>query len=95
MIIKVLMLAFGKPNEIREVTIPDNTPKNEILEAVFHYGQNDFQPQNHCSVSVGDVAIVDGKHYLCAAIGWKELTAEQLEFHKKMNRDEMPIHYHL
>ena len=66
MIIKVHMLAFGSC-KIREVDIPVNewqecTTTEHKLDAVFHWGQNDFQPKPFPSVSVGDVIELDGYH---------------------------------
>ena len=62
MIVRVHMLAFHEPGKIRLVHVPnapnanDYSNRDELLEAVFHYGQNDVQPINECcSVSVGDV----------------------------------------
>jgi len=75
MIIEVEMLAFGKPGEIREVEVPltENASVDEVLEAAFHYGQNDFQPKNHPSVSVGDVVRVGKDRYRCCPIGWEKI----------------------
>lgn len=93
--IKVLMLAFGEPNQERIVDVGefkeipnchDSNYLEELLELVFHYGQNDFQPQRCPSVSVGDVAVIDDRHFLCAAVGWKQISAEKLEEYKKLDR---------
>jgi len=86
----VRMLAFEDPNpdgtpKVRVVTVPDHelTGKPEHdLERIWYYGQNDFQPDpHHCSVSMADVAEYDGKLYVAASMGWKEIDAIQyLEF---------------
>lgn len=57
MIYRVFMLAFGGPGQTRLVHVPvKSRTREELLEAIFHYGQNDVQPDRHCcSVSVGDV----------------------------------------
>lgn len=57
---KVFMLALkGNINNIREVEVPiqevAQQDLNSVLEAIFKYGQNDFQPKDIRSVSVGDV----------------------------------------
>jgi hypothetical protein len=73
--VQVEMRAFGKLGEIREVEIPDEEwakatqedarIRKEFdwygarLELVFHWGQNEFQPQQHPS---------DGKR---SQIKWK------------------------
>ena len=57
MIYRVFMLAFGGPGKTRLVHVPfKSRTREELLEAIYHYGQNDVQPDRHCcSVSVGDV----------------------------------------
>ena len=59
MIVRVHMLAFHEPGKTRLVHVPnakDYFGRDELLEAVFHHGQNEVQPiSNRCSVSVGDV----------------------------------------
>lgn len=89
MIIKVHMLAFQDRGMIREVDIPDDEIDSlqddgsnhmEILELVFKYGQNDFQPRPCPSVSVGDVAQIDGKYYACCGTGWRSVP--ELEFNE-------------
>lgn len=46
---------------------------HHLLELVFKYGQNDFQPKNSPSVSVGDIAVVNDKYYLCEPFDWTEI----------------------
>lgn len=77
MIVMVEMQAFS-PGKVRAVAIPDEewakadtTAKR--LELAFYYGQNDFQPQPRPSVSIGDVAVIDGRRFVCASLGWREL----------------------
>ncbi len=75
MIVEVEMRAFGK-GQIRKVTIPSEESEgtdSELLERVFHYGQNDFQPQRIPSVSVGDVVRLRGKRWYTDNIGFKEV----------------------
>jgi len=96
MIIKVNMLAFenSKPGHIvvREVEIPDKefnaANQNGKLELTFRYGQNDFQPQRRCSVSVADVIELDGKLYMVMASGFKEISQEEFDDFLKMDRRE-------
>ena len=63
MIIPVHMLAFHDKGKIREVEVGDfperHNDKDDILNKVFELGQNDFQPQDIPSVSVGDVIEID------------------------------------
>ena len=89
MIIEVEMLAFGQPGEVRKVNVPDDVcyfEENRLLEAVFHYGQNDFQPQNHPSVSAGDVIRLNGENHLVAGMGFRKITEDQLEKYRSLNR---------
>lgn len=87
MIFKVEMLAFGKPGEIRMVEVPfceEDILENRITEqdclgTIFHYGQNDFQPKEHPSVSVGDVIHFNGKTYTVDFYGFSEIAEDQLE----------------
>jgi len=72
---------------IREVRIPDEATGtlDNMLNAAFHYGQNDIQPvPDRCSVSVGDVIVLDDGRYLVAALGFKKLTAAEYEQHKSL-----------
>lgn len=95
---KVQMLAFMDEGSIRNVWIPDSDGETltGILENIFLYGQNDFidripaefRPVKCCSVSVGDVAEVNGEYYICKMIGWGKLTnAEFEEFKAIPQRD--------
>jgi hypothetical protein len=82
MIFKVRMLAFGDPGDVREVDVPDEelsrkttktTQQNFVLELIFKYGQNDFQPQQMPSVSMGDVIEYEGKFFAVCALGFRRL----------------------
>lgn len=82
MIFNVEMLAFGKPNEIRKVDVPNSQITNDLmdnLQLIFHYGQNDFQDRPHPSVSVGDVIEYNGKNYTVDFVGFSEIAEDQLE----------------
>lgn len=77
--IEVEMLAFGN-GAIREVDIPDKETEGksqeEILDLVFYYGQNDFQPKQIQSVSCGDVVRLNDKRFRVATVGFEEVTDE-------------------
>jgi len=87
MIIPVHMLAFYEENGIvRDVEIPEDQSNgiydgkvDQILELVFKYGQNDFQPKDCYSVSVGDVAQVGFEYFICMPIGWKQLSRDEFK----------------
>jgi hypothetical protein len=75
-IVEVEMLAFMN-GVMRQVEIPQDEflmaeDELAILELVFKYGQNDFQPKPFASVSVGDVIRFRGRRYAVSAFGFKE-----------------------
>jgi len=88
---KVHMLAFCDKGTVREVDVPEEAlPTNQpahvlttvILELIFHYGQNEFQPKNMPSVSVGDV-IQGGsqkpRYFEVAMAGFKEIPKKKFD----------------
>jgi hypothetical protein len=81
--VKVHMTAFGRPGEVRLVEVPDScrtAGDGELLGAVYHYGQNDFQPQPHPSLSVGDVIeLPDGRLFVVRAVGFAPMTTEEFQ----------------
>lgn len=68
-------LVYFAPGKIRPVTIPDNTSPENLLDTVFHYGQNDVQPLSFPSVSMGDIIEnpFDGRLYRVEMMGFKAL----------------------
>jgi len=81
------MQAFGD-TKIRTVVIPAaegvgqatespfwrDLTRDQKLDHIFYYGQNDFQPvANHRSVSVGDIIRLEGKRYRVDAVGFTEI----------------------
>lgn len=87
----VEMLAFGRPEEIRIVEVPKDKiteDTNRNLEMVFEFGQNEFQPQNHPSVSVGDVIQYNDEKYLVKNIGFKKLNQEEYEKYKETEQKD-------
>ena len=91
--IEVKMLRFME-GEIRTVTLPDDEWQSACevdaahrsgipdaaLEKIYHYGQNDFQPVHaRASVSMGAVAIVDGKRFRVESVGFSAMNAADME----------------
>src|SRR6266478_6380775 len=75
MIIEVEMHAFAN-GAIRRVEIPDNRILHDVPEtlgAAFELGQNDFQPQDLPSVSVGDIIRCSGERYAVMPIGFRRI----------------------
>ena len=98
--IPVHMLAFGGC-AIREVDVPDSelvsptnviqgncTLEQYILERTFYWGQNDFQPMQFPSVSVGDVIEYEGFH-LIEPTGFTLLSPEEFASLKTENLNQM------
>lgn len=99
MIVRVFMLA-NQPTEgvIRRVSIPDDTLPENVLDATFKWGQNDFQNvPGVCSVSMGDVIwlhrdefdkVVGDKdeYHLVAACGFDKMTPEEFEEYRRLGR---------
>lgn len=75
MIFEVEMRAFGEPGEVRKVNVPDSqiTGTDADLDLIFYHGQNDFQPQNHPSLSAGDVIRFGGRKVLIDMIGFRDI----------------------
>jgi len=63
--VTAIMTKFYDGSVEREIEVPEheamNASVNSILDLAFKYGQNDYQPRNLCSVSVGDVICVEEK----------------------------------
>jgi hypothetical protein len=98
---RVHMLAFSdNPGEIREVTVPEGSlpqDKNDlagnVLDQVFYWGQNDFQPLPHPSVSKGDVIELEpGKLFMVCSFGFREITVEQFLAYVATPRRERSFH---
>ena len=91
MIINVRMLAF-MDGDVRPVNVPDAEiceDTQRCLERVWHFGQNDFQPNpERCSVSMGDVALFRGKLWIARSFGWGEITLAELEACEKLDRHD-------
>lgn len=82
MIFEVALEAFME-GQIRKVEVPnervEGKSRSEVLDLVFMYGQNDFQPQNMCSVSVGDVIHYNGERFEVAMLGFKKLSQDETQ----------------
>lgn len=73
---------------VREVMVPDGEVPplgregvDELLEAVFRYGQNDVQPMPECySLSVGDVIeLDDGRRFVVGGFGFAPFDGDPQE----------------
>ena len=89
--VQVEMLAYhNEPNKTRGVDVGTYDPADgldALLNKVFYYGQNDFQPIiNCCSVSVGDVINFEGQKYLILPIGFQRMTPEEYKEYRECSR---------
>lgn len=67
---------YSEPSRVRMVDVPNEELSNDVhslLETIFKYGQNDFQPKNCNSVSVGDMVILNDSIWACCNWGWSEI----------------------
>lgn len=101
---RVHMLAFGKPGETRDVFLADSWVEKKqgnllgLLDLIFQYGQNDFQPRPHqTSVSVGDVIDLRddarGRYWMVAPIGFQNISKEEFDKYVSMDRRARQDHF--
>ena len=62
----------------------------QTLEAVFHYGQNDFQSlERCCSVSMGDVIyLTPTDPWMVKAMGFRRVSHQEVQEIERIPRDE-------
>jgi hypothetical protein len=100
---RVFMTAFGRPGEIRTVDIPDHrfdhiskADHESLLNEIYLYGQNDSQPRQHPSVSMGDIIEIkegdDTTFYLVKAVGFHRLTMSELIDYMHTDRQSRSFH---
>lgn len=84
-IIQVQQFRFND-GQYRNVEVPTSEITaniDDVLNLVYHYGQNMFQPQDAPSVSVGDVINYDGKYFVVAGFGFTQIKSETYEVLKR------------
>lgn len=97
----VELLAYGKDGEVREVEIKNllkydvRKAANEILQLIYEYGQNDMQPQEHPSVSVGDVIRLGEDRHLVLPVGFKKLSQADYDAYKAIPQNQRAIGLYL
>lgn len=88
--VPVHMLAFMDDRKmVRNVEIDISTSDDlgsyegkeleSVLELVFKWGQNDFQPRQCPSVSVGDVAQLGHRYFMVMPVGWGEISKDEFD----------------
>lgn len=81
-----------------EIECPNQLPEDreqrtyKLLEHVFSVF-NTKHPAGYCgrSLSVGDVVRLEGKHYLCVTLGFKEITFMASKTHPMANPTACPL----
>lgn len=99
--INVHMLAFEPEYKVRQVEVNDEDyveGQFEFLEIVFRNGQNENQPQQVASVSVGDVIEIpeklheylvwDACFFLVEPYGFRPMTTQELIKYASLPRNE-------
>lgn len=84
-IIQVQQFRFND-GQYRNVEVPTSEITecvNSVLDLVYHYGQNMFQPQDSPSVSVGDVINYNGQYFVVADFGFTKIKSETYEVLKR------------
>lgn len=93
---EVELHAFDGNGELRIVDVPQNevvSNEDELLDVIFKYGQNDFQPKNQRSVSVEDVIRLNDKRFRVDDFGFSEIKKMEKTFTSEvgmlLNDDEL------
>ncbi len=88
----VLQLSTNEEDVFRLVVVDGETTGN-LLDVIFHNGQNDFVPtKNRCSISVGDVIFLDGDMYIIRPIGFRQINMDELQVLRKLSRRDRLFH---
>lgn len=61
---------------------------SNVCGHIFKAGQNEVQPQEHPSVSAGDVIHIGEERWLTLGVGFKKLTPDEYTIYKEMPRDK-------
>ena len=73
---EVKSMIFGK-GQTRIVSVENPAEDlNELLDQIYHYGQNDVQRRWTPSVSVGDIITINGDHHIVLKRGFEKLDFE-------------------
>ena len=93
----VFLTAFLTSEFCRPVEVEDGLEGEDLLDAVFKFGQNDFQPKPYPSVSVRDLILLpNGEWHIVDPIGFRQLTDKEAMRHmRKEDRrnQESEAHY--
>lgn len=66
--------------------------RENALDWFFFNQQDERKPFPHlCSMCAGDVVEIGGSYWLCRSVGWAEITTQQFERWKKMDRRDLAL----
>lgn len=94
----VELLAYGKDGEVREVEVgveAGNSNTKHLLGLIYRWGQNEVQPKDQPSVSVGDVIRLRRRRYLILPVGYKHLPKADYERYKAIPMDQRAVRCYL
>ena len=76
---------FGMPSQKFEIDIPvatgddDEDIAGRVFRAMNVVDGTELPTKLHCrSMCVGDIVVVNGRHWRCESMGWKRLTLEEV-----------------
>ena len=85
---EVIQFRFNN-GKTRKVDVPNKEiTKNNLtnsLNEIYYFGQNDFQPKNSPSVSVGDVILYNDEKHIVKNFGFEKITEEFFNILKKVS----------
>lgn len=87
--VNVELWAFAEGKKRKVLLPPGQEPS---LSAIYHYGQNEVQPQDCPSVSAGDViCLANGERHLVLGLGYRRLTEEEYQDWIKLPQAERAL----
>ena len=86
------LVAFDGEIECQQIPEDEEQRIHTILERVYAIF-NTERPVGYCgrSLSVGDVVMLEGKHYLCVTLGFEQVTFETSKEHPTANPTACPL----
>jgi hypothetical protein len=84
--VELWALMSGAIREVKLPDMPDDASVEDILDATWHWGQNDFQAvKDRCSVSMGDVVLLDNERYIVAMMGFHKMSDDEYQRYIKLS----------
>lgn len=81
----VYLTAFLTSQFVRPVEVENGLEGEDLLNAVFKFGQNDFQSRPYPSVSVNDlIQLPNGELHRVEPFGFKQLSRQEADEHIRL-----------